>query len=483
MFLNTVVQKVLTIGTFFILARLLSPEHYGIMSVVFIIAGFADRFTTHGFDSALIQRGGEVESFLDDLWTLNVAKALGLCTLIYFLGGILSAYFHVRDYAILISLSGLFVLIPNLANTRQIYFFKNLDFKKIFVRDISGYIAYTGIALWWALVISPTVWALFYAQLGRLVVTSAMTYVLYPVLPRIRFRIAKLRTLFNYSKWISGKTMVDYFLGIIDTLYVGRLLDPAALGAYSKADSLSSIVTEPVTGIITKVGFPAYARVQGELGKLQEGFLRSLDILIALAVPVSLLLLIEGGTLVLLLLGQKWLVMVIPLKILSIATLCFSIARSISPLFDSIGKPDINFKASILQLIVSPLALYYGTVQYGVRGTAYAMLFISLVVLAYMIVRGRTILRLGKESFTPLVVTVVSSVMCVTLLELIFRALFRTGLDNLVIFVWVIFLATIYILCLWWVGQFFSSGPRYTVSLIIKELKISQLLSGSRKHN
>lgn len=481
MFANTVIQKVLTIVTFFVLARLLKPADYGVMSVLFIISGAADRFTTHGLDSALIQRGGEVESYLDDLWTLNVLKALGLFFIIYFLGGYLSDYFHVHPYTLLVSLAGLFVLIPNFANTRQIYFFKNLDFRSVFLRDISGQIAYVCMALGWALFISASVWSLFYAQIVRLIVTTIATFVLYPRMPRFRLRISKLRSLFHYSKWISGKTILDYFLGIIDTLFVGRLLDPAALGAYSKADSLSSVVTEPMTSIISKVGFPAYSRVQDDLGKIQDGFMKSLDVLITLAVPVCVLLLLEGGTLVSVFLGQRWLVMVLPLKVLSFSALFFAVAKTLSPLFDSIGRPDINFKSSVVQLVASPALLYFGTVQYGTVGSAWAMLLLAFVVLCFMVISGRSLLKMGKDRFMPTIIPVAVSTLTVLILELFFRFFVRATLPDPAVLIWVIFLGCIYIVSLLWVGSFFKSGPHHTLTVILKELKLPHSIDPLRE--
>jgi O-antigen/teichoic acid export membrane protein len=236
-------QKIINIAPFLILARILLPKDYGVISIVFMFTSVLSRFATPGFGSALLQREGDVEEYIDVVWTYDLMKSFAIALVIFFLGGWGAEFFHVApEYVMIVRLSGVLPLITSLSNPRQCIF-KNLEFKKIFIRDLVGQAVYVVVALIIALFISATAWALFLGHLALYISGAIITYILLPSMPRLSFKFSKLRDLMGYGKWIYGQQVLDYLLGFLDNILVGRMLGQSALGTYSRARDLPTIVS------------------------------------------------------------------------------------------------------------------------------------------------------------------------------------------------------------------------------------------------
>jgi len=466
-----VAQKVLSAVTFFILARLLMPADYGIIAVILVITTFADRFTSHGIETALARQREKIDGYLDAIWTINILKSFFAFAAIFLLAKPLSLFFNIPEAYNVIRLGALLVVLPNFSNIRQIYFFTSLDFKKIFWRDFISQIFYTLTALTFALFVSASVWALLAGHLVRIFTAAAMTYILYPSRPRLSFKFRPLLQFLSYSKWIVGQNIFDYIIGLIDQIFIGRLLGAEKLGYYAKANDLASTTTAPLISIIRKVAFYAYNTVQLDLKKIQDGFVKSLDIILLAAIPFNFFLIVEGGAIVNILLGQKWLSMVLPLKIIAVAQIFYAISSLTYPLFNSIGKPKINFQMTVLRLVLSAPLFYFGIQRKGIVGAALAMLVISLIILLYSIWQARPVLKFGWSRILPSVLHIGLAMFPIASFAILLRPFIHSFGNDYLIVAWVAFLSVAYAALIFLFGKFFSSGPKDTLLTVIRELK------------
>lgn len=475
-FYSNLTQKALSVVTFFILVRLLLPEHYGILAVIFLITDFFSSISSHGLEYTLTQRKGDIEQYIDTVWTINVVKGFVAALIIYYLAPWVSVFFHVPKFVSVIRWSGLLIIVPMLGNVRMLYAFRDMNFKKIFFRDFNGQLAHTIVSLVWAIGISASVWALFFGQIARLVASEITAYVIYPGLPRPALRVRQLFPLFNYSKWITAKSIIEYILGMLDRLYVGRLLDVISLGLYAKAKDLSSVVTSPVIHILSKVGFPSYAKLQDKTPKIKEGLVKSIDVVTLAAVPFSLVLLLEGGGLVSVLLGRAWLGVVPPLKILSVAFIVHSLVIVAGVIFDGIGRPRISFISSSLQLIFSLVLIYVGTKYYGMVGASWGYLGAITVVLLYVGWKIVRVLNLKKSDIFPTFLCGSVAVFTTLMSDIVFRIYTRNIVGSITTLIWSGCLLLIYLGVVWLLSGHLKTGPRYTLLTIINELRGDLLL-------
>lgn len=468
MTVSTIFQKIFNFVTFIVLARLLLPADFGIIAVVLLVAGLFDTLTTPGFERAITQRQGDISQYLNVVWTFNLLKSFLAFALIFLIAPFLAEFFKIPDYVWTIRLGGILVLITGLTNIGQLFFFKELDFKKVFLRDAGSQIAYFLTAVVWAF-FNPTVLALLAGNIARYGVSAVMTYILHPYRPKLAWQFRRLKDLAGYSKWVMSQNILSYFNTITANSFVGHLLGPSDLGLFTKAQSVALTPISPVVQAVYRVSFPAYAKVQGVLDKVRDGIKKTLDIVFFVSPPFLMVIFFEANRLVLILLGEKWLGIVGPLKIIAFAVILSALSTIFNPLFEGLGRPDINFKNDLLKVVVS-FGLFYGAVSYyQIIGAAYAMLGISLISVLFCWYYLRSVVQIKFKEFLSSLVTVLAAAFIILLIAFPFYDLIKTVSDVYFI-LWLFLLCLIYIGLIALAGRFLNIGPYKTLRTVIKTL-------------
>ena len=470
--IGSVLQKTIHFFGFVILARLLLPSDYGVIAIVFLVTSSIDFFLAPGFGTALLQKKHDIEHYLDTVWTFDLLKAILIAGVILFSGGYIADFFKISDYRTLISLSGIFVLLTAGSNRKQIYFFRDLQYKQIFLRDMVSQFAYVVCSVLWALFVEASVMALFIGQLARYISSFFMSYTLYPNIPRLNFHFSKLRDLFQYSKWIYAQNLINYFSNSLDKILIGRLLNSADLGYYSRAKDIPAMFVTPISDIFKKIGFSAFAKIQGEFDKVRLGFMKSLDIVTLVSVPMSLLFALEGGVLVETVLGGKWLLLVIPLKIIAFGYIFWSVTNLVKSLFNAIGKPKIVFRLSLLQLIITPALVYYGVTASGLKGAAVSVVIVWFMIFLYSMVVAKASLHISFTQLMPTGVTIGTASVAILVADVLARDYVHTHFGAPLQLLWIASLALLFMIVLWIVSRAYSTGPWYTLKSVCQELGI-----------
>ena len=166
-FLNTFFQKLISAVSFFVLARLLLPQDFGIVAIIFIVPGLIDLILSPDFSTAIVQNREDPYRYLNQIWTFNLYKSAVAAILIFLGAPFIAEFFNAPEAINAVRLSSLIIIIPALANPAQIFFFKNIDLKKIFIRDILAVVTYSSVAIILALFLK-SFWALFIGNAAQL---------------------------------------------------------------------------------------------------------------------------------------------------------------------------------------------------------------------------------------------------------------------------------------------------------------------------
>lgn len=466
-------QKTLNLVTFFILARLLLPHDYGIMAIVMVIIAPLNQLTTISFGDALVQRQGSIERFLDPLFTLDLFRSVIIAAFIYASGPTLAEFFHVGDtsFVMLIRTSGVLLIIPALSNIRTIYLFKELELRKIFYRDIFSQVAYVLAALGYALFVERSAWALLTGMIAQNIAGVIASYAIYPVAPTLSLNFCTLMELFGFTKWIYGHEILEVVIAQIDKILVGRLMAAGELGIYAKAKDIASTATNTVASMISKIGFAAFAKVQDQMSKVQEGFIKSIDVLILSSLPFTLLLLVEGGAVVSLFLGQKWLLIVVPLKIFAFGNLLLAFMSIVAPILAALGRPDINFKTNVIRLVVTLPFMYIGYRFDGMNGFAWAVVSTWIVLSGYILLRAKRVMRMHRDLFLPAFFSAAFSCTGVIIADIAFRTAYHEPRNSVLNVGILVGLGILYYALLLIVERRVGKGPLQTAFSILHELR------------
>jgi len=361
-----------------ILARLLEPTDFGLMAVAMAIIAFSQSTTSTGFMSALIQKQDRPEDYFDAAWTFELARNVILFALLFFAAPALASFFKEPRAAIVLRVISLTLILQGLRNVGVVYFRKNLDFRKQFYLDIVPLTAYICVIIPLAYYLR-NVWALVLAYLVSACVNCIVSYVMHPYRPRFDFCIEKARSLFSFGKWILGLSILGMIRQQGMTMFVGRVLGIPMLGFYNRAGAFSTMVLQQVTDIVWKVGYPAYSQLQLNPDRFKPAYLKTLQILTFIGIPMAGGLFVMSRDFVHLFLTDKWLPVVPLMRILCLQAILNLINTPADVAFTACGRPSINTKISCFGVTILAFACYPLSLKLGTTGAVGAVFLATLV--------------------------------------------------------------------------------------------------------
>ncbi len=465
--INTIAQRVLVFGSFLVLARFLVPGDFGIVALIAIVPSLLDGITALAFDTAVIQKKGAIDRYLNVIWTFNILRGTGIFLIVFAAAPFIAAFFNIPDALPALQLAGLGIFIQGFINIGQTYFFVTLDFKKVFIRDMVLKVSYAifAVALAYSL---HSYWALFFGQIGSVLALVIATYVLHPYRPRLDFDFGKLKELLSFSQWLLGQEALNQIVRSTEDTLIGRFAGPTDLGLFGKAKALATAPTSPIVSLINKVSFTSYARLQDSLEHVIEGMNKTLDILLALAIPYLIVVLVTGNRIVLLLLGPDWTALTPYLQILVVgATFDMLFVTVAASLFNALGRSRTQFMISSVYAVSILAGFFLLVPSLGILGAALATTFSMALTAMLTLYYIRTILHMN---FARIGWSLVSTALSCALPVLVAYQLLRYPFFNSNIgYCLLIGLAGIlYAGGLYLMHALFKKGPYHTLELVLR---------------
>jgi len=468
MFLNTLCQQAIALISFVVLARLLHPQDFGVITILLVAPSFLNLITSVGFEFALIQSKEDPKKYLNEIWTFSIIRTTAIFIVVFFSAPLIAEFFHLEKVIWAVRLSGIFILISGFANAAKLYFFKDIDFKKIFIRDTTGLIFYAVISIFLA-IFYKSFWPLFWGQLGQHLSNTVITYILHEYRPRLSFKFRKLKKLIGYSKWIFGQNFIGNAIPVIENTVIGRIIDASGVGLYTRSKSIASLPSAPLYNIFEKVTFPAYAKIQESYEKIKDGFIKSLDILFFFTFPFIMIFWEFGYRIILIFLGEKWIEIIMLLKILLVAVTINTLISLSGPIFNAVGKPKIQFYINSANIVVLIIFLLLLAPRYGIIGIAAAVLINSVIIFLTSFYGLMKILDIKIiNAAKPLLIPAISSLLMLGIGKLIF-AEFK-NINDISFIILTACLGIFYLAFITLFGKWLKTGPYATLKLVSFEI-------------
>ena len=368
-----IVQQLFNLGRLIILARILSPNDFGLMGIALLTMSTLETFSQAGLQAALIQKKEDIHSHLDATWTFLILRGVLLFGILYLIAPYAAAFFEAPAAKPIIQVIGLAMLLQAFTNIGVIYFQKDLEFNKEFLYQFAGTLADFAVAVS-AVLILRNVWALVFGLLAGNAARCVVSYFIHPYRPHFSSDLGKAKELFRFGRWILGSSIVIFLATQGDDIFLGKVLGATALGFYQMAFRIGNMPSSEFTGVIGKVAFPAYSKLQTTTRQLREAYLRTVIFSTFISVPLAGLIVVLAPLFAQVFLGEKWLPIVGPLQILAVSGMFRSIAGTGGAMFKAIGKPKLDFNMNTTRLIVIILTIYPLTMLGGISGTAFSVL-------------------------------------------------------------------------------------------------------------
>lgn len=372
-------NQIVTVGLSILLARLLSPEAFGLLGMVIIFTGFANLFNGLSLGAAIIQSDDVTEAHLSSIFWLNVGCGIGLTVLFVVAAPWIADFYGEPTLVPLTSVLALQFLIGSINSVQETLFRKAVDFRPIALISIGTTVISGAVGVGMALS-GYGVWSL----VGKSLTGSATGTVAYWITsswrPSFRFDWGGTKEMLNFSLNLVGEQMLNYWVRRADDLLIGKFIGSAALGLYTKAYGLMLMPLNQVSRVISQVLFPALSEIQDDSDRVKRLYLRAARTVALITFPMMLGLLATSETVVLAVLGKQWEEMVPILRIFCVLGLAQSIGTLIGNLFKSQGRADLMLRLGVFVKLWMIGAIVIG-IQWGVMGVTVCYTFASFVAL------------------------------------------------------------------------------------------------------
>lgn len=394
-----IVGRIFDLIRIIILARILVPYDFGLMGIALLTMAILETFSQTGFQQALIQKKKNIETYLDAAWTILILRGVLLFVVLYLIAPYAAVFFKAPQARPIIQVIGLSLLLGAFTNMGVIYFQKELEFNKQFIYQLSGTLADFIVAVSAALILR-SVWALVFGLLAAAIVRLIVSYLIHPYRPHLNLDLGKTKELFGFGKWVLGTRILVFLLLQGDDIFVGKILGAIALGFYQMAYRISNLPATEITNVVYQISFPAFSKLQDNQNNLKNGYLETLRITTLLSIPLAGGLIVLAPDFVRVVLGEKWIPIILSLQILAIWGAIRSIGSITSgSLLRAIGIPKIETKIQIARLILLAILIYPLTKFWGFVGTALAVTLSAVVIEPFVDYLGIKISKCGLKAY------------------------------------------------------------------------------------
>lgn len=344
-----------------ILARLLSPEYYGVLSLMIVFTALANVFIQSGFNTALIQNKDVTEEDYSSVLWVSLTIAIILYALIYIFAPTIAVFYDMPDVVTPLRVLAL-TLFPGALNSIQLAkVSRELDFKQIFYGNVFGMLvagivgivlAYMGAGLW-ALV----------AQ-NLLNITAACIVMLFTVkwYPRLVCNLRRVGELFRYGWKLLTASLLDTLETNVYSLIIGKKYDSSTLAYYNRGDQFPGFLINAINSTMQSVLLPAMSENQDKKEEVKLMAKNAILISSYIIFPMMAGLACVGTPLIRLLLTDKWLPAAPYMQISCFCYAFYTIYVTNLQAINAIGRSDWFLKLEIFKKIYSIIVLIVAVV-------------------------------------------------------------------------------------------------------------------------
>lgn len=360
-----------------VLARLLLPEDYGLLSLVTIFIALANVFVQSGFSTALIQKKDADEYDFSSILFMSLFVATILYVTIYFISPAIADFYKESQLILILRILAITLFFGAINSVQNAIVAKKMDFKKLFLSSliaviISGIfgiiLAYQGYG----------VWALVFQQLiNQLLITITLWFTL-KWRPKIIFSISRVKYLFSYSWKLLVSSLLETLYMNLRNLIIGKIYTPTALGIYNRGQQFPQLIVDNINGSIQSVMLPTLSSEQDNEERVKSIMRRAIVTSSFLVCPMMFGLAAVSESLIKILLTEKWMDCIIFVQIFCFVYMLMPIHTANLQAINALGRSDIFLKLEIIKKVVGIIILII-TIPLGVHAMAIGVLIGSII--------------------------------------------------------------------------------------------------------
>ena len=287
------------------LARLLTPEEFGVVALAMVFISLTSVFTDVGFTQGLIQREKVDDGHYNSIFLVNISLSLIMGGIIYLSAGLIGGFYDSEEVVHIVKYLSLIPVIASFGMVHRSIMVRKMKFKELSLRTVVCSV-FGGVVGITAAYYGEGAFSLVWKQLASELIGVVVFWWGSKWIPDFRFSLSKVKDLFNFSQFVFFDALVRTFFDRLDTLFIGKVFSPEILGLFGRARSLNLIVSDYTTSSVRKVMFPALSSIQNEHKRFNTIFLRIVDMSSAGSVFLAGIMFFIAEPFILIVLGEQW---------------------------------------------------------------------------------------------------------------------------------------------------------------------------------
>lgn len=347
-----------------ILARLLDPEHYGVLSVMIIFTTLANVFIQNGFNTALIQNKDVEERDYSSVFWVSLGVAGILYAVIYVASPMIADFYAMPDIITPLRVLAL-ILFPGALNSVQIAKVRReMDFKKIFYSNLGAFIiagiigiiiAYNGGGLW--------------ALVAQSSINVFVSCIIMSLTSKLRIRLCcevkRVKILFSFGWKLLVSSLLNTLYQDLRSLVIGKKYDSGTLGYYNRGKQFPQLVMNVVNDSVQSVMLPALSKEQDDRAKVKSTMRTSMTLGAYIIFPMMAGLAGVAPALIELLLTEKWLPCVPYMQIYCFTMAFYPVHSCNLQAINAVGRSDIFLKLEVIKKSIGVGALVVAVIFFS----------------------------------------------------------------------------------------------------------------------
>lgn len=384
-----IVQFVISV----VLARLLSPEAYGVVALSLVILNVLQTINEVGFGAALMHKLDRDELDFSSVFVMNILMGASLYIVLFVTAPLLESFFAVEGLTTVIRWIGLNLIITSFVVVQRTKLFIAVDFKTMAKASLVGVVVSGIIGVVYAYY-GGGVMALVVQSLLNNLITTIIIWIYAKWSPSIRFSWERFVELFKYAYKLIIARFVNTAFDEVYSAMVGAFYTPAQLGLFNRAKSFETLSSNNITQIVQRVSVPVLCEKQHDYQALRESLMSFIRNTAFVVFPLLCGMFVLADPMIRVLLTDKWEGAIWILQVLCPVGFCYVLSTFNLTVFNATGRTDWALYCEVIKKLVD-IAIMAVAVTISFEALVWSQVFIAVFELLVNLIYTKKQIGLG----------------------------------------------------------------------------------------
>jgi len=397
---GSVCEQAFRLGRNMVLTRLLAPEAFGLMAIIYSTSYVIDMLAEIGVKEAVIQNPkGHEAGFVNSAWCLSFVRGIGIYVLLFAGAPLIGRYYEHPDLSSLMRTALLGIVFMGAQSPRSYVALKEMKFKKWTIMQ-SGSGLFGSLLVVIMTFFVRNVWALAVGYAAENFIRCIVSYALFPFRPRVELDRGASRSLLTFSRGVFGLSFLNLIFSRADIFVLGKMYAASDLGVYSMAVYLVQVPTSFIIGVLSQTLMPSFAQIQDDNPRMNGILTRVTAVLAILGMAALIFITLSSRSLLSLIYGPRYVSASSTLMVAALVAFINLSNTLITVVFYAVGRPQFHRRCVLIMAILMVVLIYPSVKEFGLVGGQIAGLIAIIAGFVSQLVRIRHLTSLDVQQYS-----------------------------------------------------------------------------------